>query len=345
MLGMKDIAREAGVSRPTVSLVLNGKAGKGNVRISEETKKRVFAAAEKLGYCRNEIARSMITGKTCFIGFMSNNTDIEYTAKNLSGAISECQKYDYFVKIFPTHTDENNFEQCLKNMIGQRPAGIICRSPDIEQQKLLRRECGKYNIPVALIGSIYRGDWGIRVLTDDAAGAAEAAKLLIRNDRRKLLCVCSREGKRFSDERYKGFAEGAKNAGLRIKKFSIPYSDDNFKNFEKELLELLKSERRPDGIFCVTDELAMIVLRVTAKAKLKVPEDLSVIGFADMRMAAFATPPLTTVAEPFEEIGTTAARELLKEIKSASIKSFKSPKIIELSVKMKIRESVAMAKK
>ena len=345
MLGMKDIAREAGVSRPTVSLVLNGKSDKGNVRISEETKKRVLEAAEKLGYCRNEIARSMITGKSGFIGFMSNDIHIEYIAKNLSGVTGECQKHGYFVKIFPTHTRENDFEQCLKSMIGQRPAGIICRSPDAGQQKMLRRECAKFNIPVALTGSIHRGDWGIRVLTDDAAGAGKAAEHLLANGRRNLLCICGLKGQRFSDERCGGFTDRAEKTVGKIKKIKVQPDDGNFEKLEKELMSIFQSAKYPDGIFCVTDEMAMITLRAASRAGLKVPEDISVIGFADMRLAAFANPPLTTVAEPFEEIGTIAARELLKEINAASVKSFKSPKIIELNVKMKIRESVAMAKK
>lgn len=342
MIRMKDIAQKANVSRPTVSLVLNGKSG--NVRISEETKKRIFDAAEKLGYCKNEIARSMITGKTYFIGFLSDQIDIEYIAKNLNGVIEESQRHGYLVKIFPMPAVNDAFEQCVKNMIGQRPAGIICRSLEYEKQKIIKRECEKFNIPVALIGSVKRENWGIRVLTDDAAGAGEAAKYLIRIGHSKILCVTNPKGMRFSDERYKGFVEEAKKSGIKVQKINVPEKDSDYKKLEKELIQIFKSPKRPTAIFCVTDELAMIALRAAGKSGLKVPDDLSVIGFADMRLAALANPPLTTVAEPFGEVGIIAARELIKEINAPSKNSFISPKNIELRVNMILRESTAPLK-
>jgi len=337
---MKDIAREAKVSRPTVSMILNGRDSE--VRISEETRKRVLETARVLDYRRNEIARSMVTGKTNFIGFMDAEITTEYTAKTLSGAVDEAEKHKYFMKIFPYHHKEL-FKGIVDSALEQRPAGIICRSLDEELLEYLHSECVRFDIPLVVIGSGFFHDWGIRVATDDLAGAELAVRHLIDLGHRRIAHVSLERGRGFVEARREGYIRAMSNAGLKT-------PDEYFMHEEKlDCIEtriggLFSGKNSPSAIFCSSDSVAMVILRSLRKTGLSVPGDVSVVGYADLEMARLADPPLSTVTEPFKEVGRTAIKALISEIESKEKVSFCREIRIMLDVKLAARESSAPLK-
>lgn len=337
MVTMKDIAKAAKVSRPTVSLVLNGHSTQ--IRISNETKKLVEETAERLGYRRNEIARSMVTGKTNCIGYVDSDIVSEYSSRMLSGIIQECNAENYFVKIFPYY-EKAYFEDAVKRIIEQRPAGLICRSLSEEMLECLRKEALTLGIPIAVTGSSFPHAWGIRIVTDDEEGAALATKHLIGQGHERIAHV-SLSGKRgFAELRKVGFLKTMSNSHLQVSPDYMVLLK-NINESEKLIGKLFDLPEAPTAIFCATDDIAAIAIRAAMKKGLKVPGDVSIAGFADMRISTLTAPPLTTVSEPFDEIGKIAAAELIREIERPNKRYFSKNMEKKIDLKLIIRNSTS----
>lgn len=336
MITMKEIARLAGVSQPTVSVVLNNKSG--TVRISDETRKLVVEAAKSLGYRRNAIARSMVTGKTNFIGYIDIDVSPEYAAKMLSGVIRECNGRNYFVKVFPYY-DDMKFEEVINRIMEQRPAGLICRSLTERMLNYLKHEAFLLNIPIAVAGNSFPCDWGIRVVTEDEVGVFAAVNYLLELGHEHIALLNLDRGRAFTRFRKDSFLQAMHTAGIAVPNeylVMMMNSDET----ELRVTELLKLPTPPTAIFCIAgDPIAALALRVIRKNRKRVPEDISVIGYADIDLASFVDPPLTSVREPFEEMGMVAARELLDEIARPNCPSFEQVHEIKIASQLIIRDS------
>lgn len=150
MVTIKDVARQAGVSQAAVSYVLNGKAGQAKTRISDAASERVRAAAEQLGYRRNEIARSVAIGKTNVIGFVVPNILGEHSARLLDGIMRAAYENGYFVKVIYTMPG-SSAQDIAKACIGQRLAGLIVYGLfDKDLFSELQEEIWKYKMPLAI---------------------------------------------------------------------------------------------------------------------------------------------------------------------------------------------------
>ncbi|OGV55975.1 MAG: hypothetical protein A2017_07870 [Lentisphaerae bacterium GWF2_44_16] len=335
MVTMKDIAKAAKVSRPTVSIVLNGRSTQ--IRISDETKKIVEETAERLGYRRNDIARSMVTGKTNCIGFVDSDIVSEYSSRILSGIIKECNEKNYFVKIFPYY-EEVYFKDVVKRIIEQRPAGLICRSLSEEMLECLRKEAFNLGIPIAVTGSSFPHDWGIRIVTDDEDGASQATKHLIDLGHKHIAHVNFSWKRGFAELRKSGFLKTMASYSLKVTPNHIVLLK-NINKAEELIGKLFDLPEIPTAIFCATDEIAAIAIRAARKKRLNVPDDISITGFADMKISRLTDPSLTTVSEPFDKIGKIAADELIKEIERPSKRYFSKAMEKKIDLKLIIRNS------
>lgn len=337
---MMDIARKAKVSRPTVSLILNGR--ETQVRISESTRQRVLDVSKSLGYRRNEIARSMVTGKSNFIGF-TGDISHEYCSMMLKGIVEKAEFRKYYVKIF-SDPDPDKFETNVNTIIEQRPAGIIFRSLSKKNYEFISRECRLYEIPFAIAGSSFPGNCGIRVSTADDKGAAMAVKHLIKLGHKRIAHISGDRISGYVELRRAGFLAQMKKMQLDVPENYFIHSD-KIEVIEKSAVDLLSTKNRPTAIFCASDHFAMVVIRAARRVGLSVPEDISVIGFANMNLSKLADPPLTTIAEPFIELGQTVADELINEIEKDDKISLSKQIEKELDVKLIIRDSTGPVKK
>jgi len=172
-----------------------------------------------------------------------------------------------------------------------------------------------HGIPFALVDSEHPLAAGVRVYGDDRGGAGAAVRHLLDLGHRRMVCL-SLDVKRWPlASRLEGFRSAMGEAGLPVLKTAV------FEHIDPEVIEacalkLLSqtAARRPTAIFCTTDHLAMRTVRAARKAGLRVPEDVSVVGFAGLEMTELCDPPLTTVAQPFHEIGEIAVACLLAEL-------------------------------
>ena len=337
MVTAKDIAKEAGVSRPTVSLVLSGRYQR-DLKISEAVAERVKAAARKLNYHRNAVACSMRSGKTNVIGFLGDLGEIgnSYMMAQIDGMTDALQKHNCLLKLFSLKKD--NFRELCDQCAEQRVAGVICRTADEELLEYLHIQCSGNKIPVVLLGNSIHHDWCPRVVTDDERGMELAVDHLVRTGCRRIGYVNVTKEMGLVIARKKGFLRAMKkhkekieNAGIVDFPFGFAMKKEHY-----ALLDKFYRENHPDALVCVSDAVAMKVEIWAYSRDIRIPKDLSITGFANLDFAMLASPPLTTIAQPIKEMGSMAAEKVLQMARNEA-----SADDVVLPVELIIRDSTA----
>ena len=337
MVTMQDIADSANVSRGTVSYVLNGKYKQA--KISKTTRDRIMTVAEELGYRRNAIAQSMKTGKTNVIGFVGGLYS-SYCMKIIKGINDIASKHNYMLKLLPTEKIEqvkNVARQCVE----QRLAGVICRSLTEEELEIMRKELEPNNIPIVLVDSSFYHNWCSRVISDDFEGAKIATEYLLKLGHRKISFVTNELNRGFAKLRYDGYAQMMSNWGVKVKKEDISFISfgAEISSIQKADIKRLLIDKQPTGVFCSSDPLAMKVIAVAYEMGIKVPEQLSVMGYGNLEYSGYSSPPLTSINQPFVDMGIKASEILLNALNQPE-----PPQEVKLPVKLIVRSSVQAIK-
>jgi DNA-binding LacI/PurR family transcriptional regulator len=342
MITIQNIAERAGVNKGTVSYVLNGKHKKA--RIGAETCTRIKAIAKELGYRRNELARSVATGKSNVIAFVSCDTGFwEYVGKIMAGILEEITKQNFSLKVY--HLSGKNSLDIAEQIIKQRADGVIFHSPDNTDFQLIHEEMKKHHIPCATT-NLSSKTACIGVTTDDFHGIKEAVRHLVELGHQRILCFShqySGHKAEYIAKRKAAYLAGlkeyiGKSAKPRIEVLPQNYSEN------KIIIESILNEppeQRPTAIICISDADAMEVLQAAYQIGIRIPEELSVVGFADLEMAKYAMVPLTTIAQPFEQMGKETANMLLDIVKNKNAEMLSNVKNRKLKVNLVIRKSTA----
>jgi LacI family transcriptional regulator len=340
MVTMADIAVRAGVSRATVSLVLNEKHA--IVGIAEETRQRVLKAASELNYRPNEIARAMVTGRNPVVGFLVRESQREVPTRILAGALAEAEKRGYSVKVIRAEGefDHRIIERCAE----MRLAGIIALYIYGEPLEYLHHEMARYATPVAVVDSSFPPSRGIRVISDDRDGARQVMEHLAGLGHRRIAFISGAPGSGAAAEREEGYRSALAALGIPTPADYLVHGNWNIPRIEEQTRFLLDHPAgRPTAVFCADDRTALIAARTARTAGFRVPEDLSLVGFADLEMAEYGDPPMTTVAQPFPEMGAAAVRHLLEwtEEHHRSRQSAAPPVEVSLPTRLVVRASTA----
>lgn len=332
MITIKDIAKKAGVSSPTVSLVLNGKAKQA--RISKIASERIFKISLDLGYTRNELARAVKRGRSNMVAMIYNDFfDADYISKTVSGILAETNLNDYGLKVFNT----KDLSQTIRKILEFRIKHVIMRCSDKDAEEKVWHECKKYNINLVGIEGTPNNDF-ISIISDDHQGASQAMEYFFTCGHRRIALLNSFKKEDKQCLRYLGYFDSLKKQKIEIDEDLIFFNEDlsGHIDFLKNLMKMPKS-KRPTAIFCASDIIAFHVQRFLYRNGFSCPEDLSIIGFADLFLSDLAVVPLTTIQQPFEQMGGEAFRAL---INFDSTKENGEKRIL-LPTKLIIRESVA----
>lgn len=336
---MAEVARKAGVSMVTTSFVLNGKAKQA--RIAPATEERVKEAAVALDYKRDAFARSMITGKANIIGVVGRSMWSEYSARILQGIMRRAAEDNFFVKIMPSKGV--TAEEIAKRCFAQRLSAVICRAMEPEKVDAIESALDDSGIVVAEVGEVIRSKRGIQVVSDDESGCRQALLLLLAKGHRRLLYAA------FGDTA-NGFYLIRRNFYHQAMVDQAPPTarmadliEPNRETFKKRLAEILKSSKPPTAIVCGGEAIAMTCLQVAHQIGLRVPEQLSVIGFGNSIMGEHAAPALTTVTQPYELLGEMAAEWVIRSIRSEEAYDSNALVFKRLPVDLLVRESVGPA--
>ncbi|MDD5707721.1 MAG: LacI family DNA-binding transcriptional regulator [Kiritimatiellae bacterium] len=341
MTTTKQIAEALGLSRPTVSFVLNGRCPKG-VRIPDSTRQRILAAAREMGYQPNALARAMVTGRTRVIGFLGM-MGAEYTTRMLRGVLECAQRHDYLVKVLMTSGDSE--DKALHRAVQQRLAGVVSIHADEAFLAQADIELRRQAIPLAVVDHTTlnlgkRRLACIRVVSDDEAGVRNAVRHLteLGHSRIAYLSVADAHMNTGWAARESGFRKAVRRHGLSGRVIVAPDTKKTDAHARPLLADLLRSRMRPTAIVCASDYLAAWALRIACEAGLRVPGDISVVGFADQELARYVYPALTTVAQPFELMGMKVAECLLDAVERR-IEDARNVKPMLLPTRLVVRES------
>jgi LacI family transcriptional regulator len=314
LVTMHDIARRAGVSRSTVSFVLNDRTT--NVRISEDTRQRILQTAQEMGYRRNAMATVVATGHNPVIGFVSPFPSDAW-AQYLVGMSNAAEAEGHFVKVLATRyvDDWSALENdAIDRCIELRLSGVVAHSINEVALQHLHDALLTYRIPVAVLGNPFPLSWGISVHADYRQGCRLSIEHLHGLGHRRIAMVGGDlkhgVGQVFQDS----FCAAARDFGLKLPARYLQQSywkTHHTENVVRDLMKNSKSAPRLTAICCINDEMAMVVMRTVRSLGLRVPQDVSVVGWVNGRAAEFADPSLTSVAEPLEAMGHCLAQRLM----------------------------------
>lgn len=334
---LKDIAEELGITVTSVS-----KALKDYPDISVETKKAVKKLAKKLNYQPDSRAIAMKRNKSNIIGVIIPEIVHFFFSNVIQGIMSYCDQKGYQVLIALSNNQKSLEKKQVNLMFNTRVDGLIAslanESATAKHFKILK----EYNIPLVLFDKIDERFECNKVKIDDRFGAFLATEHLIAKGCKRLAHIRGPQHPLNAKERYNGFCDALKKHNLELDPALIKICEkvtlSEGYDFAKELLAL---DNPPDGIFTVTDQVGVGVIKAAQEMNLKIPEQLKVVGFSDSQIAQVVKPSLSTIHQPGYEIGETAARLLIEEIETREADS-ESPvgfKQITLDTYLIARES------
>ncbi len=300
-----DVARRAGVSQSTVSRALSG-----DPNVSEVTRQRVIAAAQALSYSPDAVARSLITRRTQRVGVVVTNLTNPFYA-----LLAECLDRDlaslgYRMILF--RHEESAGGDLVSHFLGRSVDGLIFTSAELGLP--LAEELFAANVPVIFLNRHIDDDRFDRVVSDNVAGGRRAAELLLELGHERIALVSGPAQTSTARERDEGFIsllterERPLEEELRM---SGPYSHQTGLDACHRLLAL---ERPPTAIFCGNDVIALGVWDAAVSSGLRIPEDLSVLGFDDIDIASWESISLTTIRQPLKEMARAAAEMLVDRL-------------------------------
>lgn len=310
---MKDVAEYAGVSLKTVSRVLNNEP-----HVQESVREKVRRAAEALQYIPSRSARSLRSTRSYSISMVCQDHMSAYVNGVQFGALMACQSLGYHLSIsLPEAIDTMDVEQIkamFERMLShQEPDGVLLVAP-FASNPLVTEVLNQLNIPTARIGPVDVATEGVLVQIDDQQAARELTDHLLGLGHTRIAFIRGAEDQRATHERFLGFSEAMKSAGLKVDPELIHAGDFMFDAGVEAAEHLLNLEHRPTAIFAANDDMAAGVVLSAQRMGISVPDDLSVVGFDDSDIATRMWPSLTTVRQDLEELGKCAVTTLIKRL-------------------------------
>lgn len=310
---MKDVAGLAGVSIKTVSRVLNNEP-----HVQDSVRDKVRDAVQKLAYVPSRSARSLRGSRSYNISLVCHSGSNVYINSIQFGAVLACQEHGYGLQILlpPPLTGRPLAEIIAileKLCVPQKPDGILLVSP-LANDPTINAAIETLNIPVARVGPINIDVNGVIVQINDFQATKEAIEHLIGLGHRRIGFVRGSEDQSSTHERFNGYCAALKNADIPVNPALIQSGQFLFESGLEAGNTLITLNEPPTAIFASNDDMAAGVVMAAIKKGLKLPDDLSVIGFDDSEIAVRLLPRLTTVRQPLRKLGEVAISSLIKTI-------------------------------
>lgn len=302
---INDVARVAGVSKKTVSRVING-----SPLLNDDTRKRVQEVIKDLGYVPNPQARALALRRNFLIGLVHDNPNAQTVLKVQQGILEAIRDTEFELVVRPVDRGMANMLDDIRQFLErQRLFGVVLMPP-ISENDSLAELCRQIGCRYVRMGSAELDEPGNMVASNDREAVRDAIRYLIEQGHSRIGFVSGPHGFRSSLERRLGFEEALEAADIKLPRSMI--ADGNY-TFESGLLaaeRLLDLSPRPTAIFASNDEMATGVLQAARRRGMDVPKDLSIVGFDDTPIASHIWPPLTTVRWPIATMARSAALKL-----------------------------------
>jgi len=307
MATIYDIAKEAGVSIATVSKVINQTG-----RISDKTRKRVQDVMKRIDYQPSVVASALTKKRTYTLGLLIPDIANPFFAEVARSIEDHAQLMGYSLVICSTDNDPSKEERYV-NVLRQKSAdGIMIATGD--RNDALMKQLLKLKVPIAVIAREMPALAVDTVLVDDYLGGYLAASHLIELGHRSIAAIAEDLSVMSSRERVRGYRQALEEHGIAFDESLVAVSPFHVEGGKKTALNLLGRPNPPSAVFACNDLLAIGVVQAARERGLSVPRDLSVVGFDNTIIATIIDPPLTTVAQPVQEMGSQIVQLISQEI-------------------------------
>ncbi|NEI74947.1 substrate-binding domain-containing protein [Rhizobium lusitanum] len=311
-----DVARKAGVSQSAVSRTFSPWPTQSGV--SAEIREKVLRAAKELGYQPNAIARSLITQRSRMVGVLFSYLDNPFYARALELLCHGLQARGYHALVFMMSNTLQDTDSTVSDILQYQVDGLLTASVELSSKICI--ECAERGIPVVMFNRTQDDPTLSAVTTDNVGGGRLAAKALLDAGCERIAILAGWDGASTSRDREFGFRAELNTRGIEL--FERANGNFNLEDTTQAVRRLFKDKlpaERPDALFVVNDYMAIRAMDVIRnEAGLRIPEDVSVVGFDDITTAAQPTYALTTVRQPINRMVEASLRMLFEQIEDPS---------------------------
>ena len=305
---MKDVARLAGVSTSTVSHVINN-----NRFVSESVRAKVDQAIQSLNYAPSALARSLKINQTHTIGMLLTTSSNPFYAEVVRGVEDSCYQRGYSLILCNTAGDEERMNRSLETLMQKRVDGLLmmCTESHLPSADILNRYPSIPTVMMDWAPFEGRGD----IIQDNALlGGELATQHLVDSGYTRIACIAGPQDKTTARMRLEGFHQAMEKSGLDVLPGYVVNGDFEFQGGYNGMIELLALETPPQAVFTSNDAMAVGVYHALYQAGLQIPQDVAVMGYDDIELARYLSPPLSTIHQPKDELGELAIDTLIHRL-------------------------------
>lgn len=303
---INDVARLSGVSKKTVSRVINR-----SPLLNEATREKVEAVIADLGYVPNPQARALALRRNFLIGLIHDNPNAQMVLGVQEGILSAIRETEFALVVRPVNRRSPTMREDVRAFLEQQRLYGVLILPPISESDDLAAVCDELGVSWVRMGSAQLDAEEHMVASNDREAVAKAVAYLIGRGHRRIGFVAGPEGFRSAAERALGYGDALASASINADPAIMAGGNYTFESGHAAGEKLLATTPRPTAIFASNDEMAAGVLHAAREQGLSVPEDLSIVGFDDTAIAAHIWPPLTTVRWPIQAMARAAAIKLI----------------------------------
>lgn len=335
-LTIYEVADKAGVSRQTVSRVINNRPD-----VADETRKRVLRIIEELDYRPNAVARSLSMKRTNNFGLVTAGLEFIGPSVTMSGIAKETEQLGYglYLKALPRFNTDI-IQNIIDWFLARQVDGIIWAVPEIGNNRdWINNSIDNIRLPIIFLTAEKRKNIST-VTIDNYYGAKQATSHLIESGRKNIGHISGPMDWWESKQRYNGWRDALKENGINPKENMVAEGNWSSKSGKKAFAQLLDSFPEMDALFVANDQMALSVLQTACELKINIPDQLSVSGFDGIPESEFFSPSLTTITQNLVELGSVAVQQLAQMVEiNNSDKESRESIYISLKPELIIRQS------
>jgi DNA-binding LacI/PurR family transcriptional regulator len=330
---IKDIARLARVSHPTVSRALQN-----SPLVNAKTAEKIRRIASEAGYRASAVARGLVTRRTRTIGLVVTTVSDPFTSEVVTGIEQTANDHGYCVFLADSNADPDREKKIVQSFAEQRVDGIIVTSSRVGA--LYLPLLSEMMVPIVLVNDQHPGAFVHSVMICNQEGSRAVADHLVESGHRRIAYIGDQFGYQSDTERFAGYREALDAAGIPFHPELAVRGDGKPEAAMRAMDQLLALSDPPTAVCCYNDMTALGAMRSIRMHGLRVPEEISVAGFDDLFIASYTDPPLTTVRQPMRRMGQLAMENLIKLMSGQET-------VVKIKIKAEliVRESTAKVRK
>jgi DNA-binding LacI/PurR family transcriptional regulator len=329
LISIKDIARVAKVSHSTVSRALHNSS-----LVNQQTGERIRQIAREKGYRPSAVARSLVTKRTKTIGVVVTRIADPFIAEVVNGIEEVANDHGYSVFLANSNANPDREVKVVHSFHERRVDGILVTASRVGA--LYMPLLAEMKVPTVLINNQHPGDFVHSVTIDNPAASRQATEHLISLGHKRIAYIGDQFGFQSDTERFAGYRSALEVADIPFLPDLTVHGDGKAEGGMRAMERLLTLPEPPTAVFCYNDMSALGALRAIHAHGLRVPDDISVVGFDDLFIALYSNPSLTTISQPMRQMGTMAMEILLKLFSGSNSKTN-----IKVQGQLIVRESTA----